>query len=114
MYNLFSRNNSQPITTITEEDEPMRIIFLSPTSPTKSLCVAVINSAETDNNSKCLKLYGSFKNRPALFRIPMQVSVSERYIDSLYNNGQLNLCSKYTTRIVDETTELLIVDFYEK
>lgn len=110
MYTLFSRHHRNPTTTTTtEEDEPMRILFRDPTNP-KDLCVAKIDSAETDLASNLLRLYGSFRGCPALFRIP---TASIRMADALYSICRLNLISDYAAKITDDNTNLIVVDFYK-
>lgn len=87
----------------------MHIIFRSPTNH-KDLCVAKINSAETDSAANQLTLYGSFKGRPALFRIPNPGLMAE----NLYNTGRTNRCLDYTAKITTETNKQITIDFYEK
>ena len=66
----------------------MRIIFKNPSNP-KNLCVAKINSVETDLASNLLRLYGSFRGCPALFRIP---TASIRMADALYRRQHQSYC----------------------
>ena len=84
----------------------MHIIFRSPTNH-KDLCVAKINSAETDSAANQLILYGSFKGRPALFRIPNPGLMAE----TLYNYGSSNRCLDYTAEFADGPAEQIIIDF---
>lgn len=87
----------------------MRIIFNSPSNP-KNLCVAKIDSVEADNATNQLMLYGSFKGRPALFRI----TTPARMMEVLYHIGKLTLCNEYTAKITTDTATQLVIDFYKE
>lgn len=87
----------------------MHIIFRSPTD-SKNLCVAKIDSAEMDSAANQLILYGSFKGRPALFRIPNPGLMA----GNLYNYGRSNRCLDYTAEFTDGPAGQITIDFYKK
>lgn len=92
----------------------MRILFRDATNPA-DLCVAKIDSAETDLASNLLRLHGSFRGCPALFRIPTaHTNGAACMADVLYNFSRLNLISDYAAKITDDNTRLIVVDFYKE
>lgn len=90
----------------------MHITFRSPTN-LRNLCVAKIDSAETNDSAKLLMLYGSFKGRPALFRIPIHLSNVIDMADLLCDSSGLFLYNEYTAKITTETNEQITIDFYK-